>query len=160
MERTLSAEETLVDSFTVFVKEVEPKLKVALCASFGREVGLEAAAHAFEYGWKNWSKVRAMESPAGYLWQVGRNRARRLARGKPHLFQAVRIDRLPWVEPGLPKALAALSEKQRVSVILVYGMDWTFEETSQLLGVSRSTVQKHVDRAMKRLRRDLGVSDD
>lgn len=156
----MSSEETLVDSFTVFVKETEPKLRVGLCASFGREVGMEAAAHALEYGWKNWSRVKEMKNPAGYLWRVGKNRGRRLRKRKPKLFQEVRMDRLPWVEPELPRALADLSEKQRVAVVMVYGMDWTFAETAELLGVSRSTVQKHVERAMKRLRRDLGVPND
>lgn len=153
----MSSEETLVDSFTVFVKETEPKLRVGLCASFGREVGMEAAAHALEYGWKNWSRIGEMENPAGYLYRVGQNHGRRVRNRKPKLFQSVNLDRLPWIEPALPEALAELSEKQRVSVILVYGMEWTFTETADLLSVSRSTVQNHVERAMKRLRRKLGV---
>jgi DNA-directed RNA polymerase specialized sigma24 family protein len=41
----------------------------------------------------------------------------------------------------------------------VHGYGWTLEETSRLLGVGRSTVQKHVDRGLDRLRGALGVSD-
>lgn len=150
-------EDTLVDSFTVFVKEAEPKMKVALCASFGADVGVEATADALRYGWEHWDRIRGMDNPAGYLWTVGRNRARRLKSRRRGLFEPELAEQLPWVEPGLPAALADLTEKQRVAVMLIYGLEWTFAEVAELLGVSRSTVQKHAERAMKRLRRRLGV---
>jgi RNA polymerase sigma-70 factor (ECF subfamily) len=149
--------ESWADSFTIFVKETEPKLKMALCASLGRETGMEATAHAFEYGWQHWGRISEMENPAGYLWRVGRNRGRRLRTRKRKLFQDVRTDRMPWIEPELPSAIAGLSERQRVSVILVYGLGWSFAEVAEMLGVSRSTVQKHAERAMRRLRHKLGV---
>ena len=38
------SDRTMVDSFTGFVKETEPRLKQALCASLGRDVGLERGA--------------------------------------------------------------------------------------------------------------------
>lgn len=153
----MTSPETQIDSFTVFVRDVEPRLKVALCSSFGREIGIEATADALEYAWKNWERVGQMDNPAGYLWRVGRNRARRRSTRRTELFQGVAMDRIPWVEPALPDALAALSEKQRISVLMVYGLGWTFAEVAELLGVSRSTVQRHADRAMRRLRRKLGV---
>lgn len=150
-------EDTAVDSFTSFVKETEPRLKLALVAAFGREVGVEATADALLYGWEHWGRIRGMKNPAGYLWTVGRNRARRLASRTPKLFTSVRVDRLPWVEPGLAPALERLSEKQRVSVLLVHGFEWTLAEVADLLGVSISTVQKHTERAMSRLRRSLRI---
>ena len=63
----------------------------------------------------------------------------------------------PWVEPGLPKALARLSERQRVVIILVHSLGWTFAETAELLGISIGTVETHVQRGLSRLRRSLGV---
>ena len=98
-----------------------------------------------------------MDNPAGYLWGVGRNRARRLQSRPTRLFESVSVEKLPWVEPRLGNALEGLSEKQRVSVLLVHGFDWTFAEVAELLGVSLSTVQKHTERAMTRLRRDLRI---
>lgn len=150
-------EDTVADAFARFVKDTEPRLKVALCAAFGRETGVEATADALAYGWEHWERIRLMENPAGYLWGVGRNRARRLRARGARLFESVAVERLPWIEPGLAAALEALSEKQRVSVLLIHGFDWTYAEVSELLGVSKGTVQTHTERAMARLRRTLRI---
>lgn len=150
-------EDTTVDAFAAFVKDIEPRLKLALCSAFGREVGLDATADALAYAWEHWERVRLLDHPAAYVWQVGRNRARRIRARKRLLFESVQLTHAPWVEPGLPKALARLSERQRVTVMLVYGFEWTFAEVADLLGVSRSTAQKHTERAMDRLRRELGT---
>ena len=153
----MTPNQTLADSFTLFVKTTEESIKVALCSAFGREVGLEATRDALAYGWEHWDRISAMDSPSGYLWKVGRNRARRIKTSKTPMFDAVLIERLPWIEPGLSAALESLSERQRVAVLLVYGFEWTFDEVAGLLSVSRSTVQKHVERAMVRLRHRLGT---
>lgn len=41
----------VVESYTEFVRDVEPRLKRALVAAFGIEAGLEAASEALAYGW-------------------------------------------------------------------------------------------------------------
>ncbi len=64
---------------------------------------------------------------------------------------------LPWIEPAVPVALAALSEQQRVSVVLAHGYGWTHREVADLLNISTSTVQNHVERAMSKLRAALEV---
>ena len=74
-----------------------------------------------------------------------------------------RTDRLPvspWVEPGLPRALNTLSERQRVAVVLVCGFGWQLREVADLLGVKTTTVQNHVERGLARLRLDLEVIAD
>lgn len=108
-------EAVAVTSFTEFVRETEPRLKLALSAAFGRELGVEATAHALAYGWEHWDRVRDLPNPAGYLWGVGRNYARRSAmrRRRVALFESVPAVGLPWVEPALPVALGRLTERQR-----------------------------------------------
>jgi RNA polymerase sigma factor (sigma-70 family) len=61
------------------------------------------------------------------------------------------------VEPGLPRALQRLSRRQRTAVVLIHGFQWTHAEVAGLLGVARGTVERHEQRALQRLRRDLGV---
>lgn len=146
---------TTVDSFTEFVEVVEPRLKRALVAAFGRDVGLDAAADALAHGWERWDKVRKMENPGGYLWGVGRNMARSQRRPRP-VFPEVPVDREPWVEPGLPSAIAGLSESQRTAVLLIHGFEWTHAEVAELLGISNSSVQRHAERGMAKLRRKMG----
>lgn len=147
-------------SFREFFDEAEPRLRRALCIAFGRELGLEATAEALAWGWEHWDRMQEMQNPTGYLYRVGRSSIRtewrRRSRRAP-LFDAVDGDRLPWVEPGLPGGMAALSERQRVAVGLVHGYGWTQQEVADLLHVAPGTVKNHLDRGMGKLRKALGV---
>lgn len=149
-------DKTKADSFTNFVTEKEAELRHALTAAFGPERGREASAEALAYGWEHWDRLRGMTNPAGYLYRVGRDRARRMTRRTVPL-PTVAIDREPWIEPGLPAALARLPEQQRLVVALLHGYGWSLSEVAELLEVSKGTVQSYADRALKRLRRGMGV---
>jgi len=147
----------LVDSFTEFVKETEPRLRHALSAVFGTDLGKEMTAESLAYGWEHWERVQAMDNPAGYLYIVGRDRGRRLiARNRPVLLP-VNGQRLPWVEPRLAEALAQLPERQRVVVMLLKCFQWSMSEVAELLDMSKSTVHTHSRRGLERLRKHLGV---
>lgn len=150
-------DDTKADSFTTFVEATERQLRVALTATFGPERGREAAAGALAYGWEHWERIDTMDNPAGYLYRVGQNQARRTSMQKTPALPPVETGREPWVEPALPKALGSLPEQQRVVVALLHGYQWTMSEVADLLGVSKSTVQKHAERGLGRLRRRLGV---
>lgn len=148
---------TGADSFTEFVRRVEPGLRRALTAGFGDEVGREATAEALAYGWEHWERVGGMDNPAGYLYRVGRDKARRAKRPTTKLGQQAGSSAEVWAEPGLNGALDGLSERQRVVVSLLHAWDWSMSEVAELLGVSKSTVQSYEARAMRKLERALGV---
>jgi len=153
----LLSDETKTDSFTEFVSNVEGNLRYALTAAFGAEQGREAVAEALAYGWEHWDHLQGMENPAGYLYRVALNHARKTrTRRRVSLPQAA-LEKVPWVEPGLPDALARLSQQQRVAVYLVFGHEWSMSEVAELLGVTKATVQSYSDRALEKLRRKLGV---
>ena len=151
------ADQSKTDEFTDFVTAVEPKLRRAFTGSLGSEKGREAAAEALAYGWEHWDRISAMENPAGYLYRVGVNNGHKPRRRARASLPPVPAERLPWVEPELPAAMARLPERQRLAVYLVYGHDWSLTEVADFLGVSKGTVQKHVERGIARLRRRLGV---
>jgi DNA-directed RNA polymerase specialized sigma24 family protein len=148
-------DQTKTDSFTEFVANVESKLRHALTASFGVENGREALAEALAYGWEHWEHIQGMDNPGGYLYRVAHNHANKALSSRNVIFPEAPLAEVPWVEPGLPEALARLSERQRVAVYLVHGQEWSTSEVSDFLGVSKTTVQKHVERGMKKLRRQL-----
>lgn len=151
-------EDTVVDSFGTWARDAEPRLRNALTASFGVEVGKEAAADALSFAWEHWERVSRKPNPVGYVYGVGRNRARRqVGRTRIRLLE-VPEDRLPHVEPGLPAAIASLTEKQRLTVILLYGYAWTMSEVAELLGIRKTTVQNHAERGLALLRQKLGVT--
>jgi DNA-directed RNA polymerase specialized sigma24 family protein len=143
-------------TFTDFYRDVEPRLRRALVAAFGVDIGAESTAEALAFGWEHWERVSQMPNPAGYLFGVGRNKARR-HRSRRVVFPVPPVGHEFEVEPGIPKALSRLSDKQRVAVLLVYGDEWTWPEVADLLDVSVSTVQKHLERGMSKLRHSIGV---
>lgn len=99
-----------------------------------------------------------MQNPAGYLYRVGQSRSR--GRRRVASFRATGQDGMPDVEPKLPGALASLSERQRSCVMLVHAFEWTHQEVADVLGVSRSSVQVHLERGLRRLRSAIGVASD
>jgi len=153
----LLPEQTRVDGFVEFVETNEPRLRHALTAALGFEAGKEAAAEALAYGWEHWDRVREMVNPVGYLYTVGRSKARKLFSYSRPVFPPIPEDRTPWFEPGLPAALAGLPEKERTVVLLLHGYGWHMTEVADTLGVAKSTVQTHDERGMRKLRHTLGV---
>lgn len=144
--------------FDEFVRGVESELRDALSAALGSDVGRQATAEALGYAWEHWARVQDMDNPAGYLYVLGRDRGRRMLGQKRAVFLPVPDRKMPWVEPGLPQALASLPEQQRVSVMLLYCFEWTMSEVADFLDVSKSTVQTHAERGMLRLRNLMGVT--
>lgn len=148
--------QTTGQTFAEFHGSAEPSLRRALIARYGGEIGREATAEALAYGWENWDRVRSMDNPLGYLYRVGQSRSRRLW-PRRSVFEVRSGSELPWVEPGLPPALNKLSARQRQVVVLVHGFEYTHQEVADLLGISRSSVQNHVERGLARLRTELEV---
>ena len=148
---------TAADTFSEFARGLEPTLRRGLTAGFGSEVGCEAAAEALVYGWQHWERVEGMDNPAGYLFRVGQNKARRMTGGSRWLSRDEIVFTEPWAEPAFGPAWSSLSDRQRTVVGLVHGFDWSLGEVANLLGVSRSSVQSYEQRGMSKLRRDLGV---
>ncbi len=154
------SEETAEDSFARFASRVAPRLNQALISVAG-DAGRDAASESLLYGWEHWERVRRMDNPAGYLYRVGLNRVRRSQRhNRRVVFPEPSSGELPWVEPELPGALADLTTKQRAAAVLIHGFGWTVREVAELLDISAGTVQKHDERAMRKLRSSLKVVID
>jgi RNA polymerase sigma-70 factor (ECF subfamily) len=145
------------DPFDAFVGTVRTRLAPALIAGLGPERGREALAEALGYAWEHRDRVMAMEFPAAYLFRVGQSRSRWVTRRRPPVFPPPAELGLADIEPALVTVLARLTEQQRTCVVLVHAYQWTHAEVAELLGIKRSCVQNHVERAMTRLRSGLGV---
>jgi RNA polymerase sigma factor (sigma-70 family) len=53
-----------------------------------------------------------------------------------------------------------MTEHQRVAVVLVHGFGYRHREVAEILGCTTSTVANHVERAMSKLRSQMGVPED
>ncbi len=149
---------TTTTSFTEWATEAEPRIRQSLTAAYGVQVGKDATADALALAWERWDRVSAMGNPIGYVYGVGRNKARRMKTRRQPVFVEVPEQLLPNVEPGLPAAVAGLPEQQRIVVTLLHGYGWTMSEVAELLGTKKTTVQNHAERGLTKLRNALGVS--
>lgn len=147
-----------VGSFSEWASDAEPRIRQSLTAVFGQQVGEDATAEALAVAWERWSRVATMANPIGYVYAIGRNKARRAVRRRRPAFVEVPQQLLPRVEPALPAALAKLPERQRVAVTLIHAYGWTLTEVAELLGIEKTTVQNHAERGVAALRDALGVT--
>jgi DNA-directed RNA polymerase specialized sigma24 family protein len=159
--RARFGEENVDDSqreaaFRAFVLRVEPRLRRSLMATYGFERGSEATCEALAFAWERWDRVLEMQRPIAYLYRVGQSRTR--SRRRRALFD-VPPGHDPAVEPSLARAVASLSDRQRTAVLLVVGDQWTCSEVGELFGLSTSTVQRHVERGLGKLRAAVLGSD-
>jgi DNA-directed RNA polymerase specialized sigma24 family protein len=146
-------------SFESFFSPTEKGHPYALVSVFGAEDGRDASSQALLYGWENWDRLQEMANPAGYLYRVGQTWGRRNGH-QPKALPAVSEHHEPWVEPRLPEALAALSDHQRVAVVLRHGVDWSYDQIAEFLESSTVSVRKNVERGLTNLRVTLEVSHE
>ena len=143
--------------FEEFVRAQEPKLRRALVAAYGFEQGREATAESLAWAWEHWSQTKALDNPVGYLFRVGQSKSRSKRTG--YVFER---DHQPeaWFEPALVPALNALTERQRLAVVLIHGFDWTMQEVAELMGIRVTSVQNHLERGLRNLRSAMEVPDN
>ena len=153
----MKTQRVVTDDFTEFVRVAEPRLRLALAAAYGFALGQEASAEALLFAWENWERVSASANPIGYVFGVGRNKAKGYLRRRIPYLPPVQSSSIPWIEPRLPEVLARLSERQRAVIMLLHCFQWTLSEVAQVFGLSKATVQMHDRRGLARLRRELGV---
>jgi DNA-directed RNA polymerase specialized sigma24 family protein len=145
--------------FERFVEEARPRLGRALAALYGFEDGRDATAEALAYAWENWPRLQHIANLPGYLFRVGQTRSRRRRQPVAELFDIGECGDYRF-EPGLPGALAELTQRQRLAVVLIHGYGYTLREVAELTGIRPTTVQNHLGRGLARLRNLLGVNDE
>lgn len=132
------------------------RLRLGLVAALGPERGAEALSEALVWAVENPARLDAMRNPAGYLFRVGRTRTR--PRLRPRLAAVPLVDS-PMFEPKLASGLRGLTSPQRTALVLVHGYGLTLREVGELTQRSIPTVQRHLDRAMRKMRTHLGVEE-
>ena len=159
----MTTSDPLTEAFDSFVRVEGVRLRRAMSARYGVDVGCDATNAALAFAWERWGRVSAMDNPAGYLYRVAQTKARRdLARGRPLRYppeQPQLTGENGDLGDELVAALRELSEPQRLAVLLVHAYGWTPAEVSSMTGSSPSTVRSHLRRALRRLRSLLPESD-
>ncbi|MBW3614177.1 MAG: sigma-70 family RNA polymerase sigma factor [Actinobacteria bacterium] len=159
--RAQTEDEARLLAFTQLLEEVEPRLRRALVSAYGPDRGREAAADALAWAWEHRDRLSDIDNVAGYLFRVGQSAAGRTSRWRRFEVLADQPDRagsgdLPTNWDGeLVAALAKLSPRQRVAVVLVHGYGYSLGDAASVVGCGVSSLRNHLDRALRRVRHDL-----
>jgi RNA polymerase sigma-70 factor (ECF subfamily) len=122
---------------------------------------------AFLRVWERWDRVAELDDPTGYLYRTALNIYRkRLRRAAVAIRRAVAAaparDELAEVDERdvVLRALAALTPRQRMSVVLTDLLDYSSEDAARLMGIKSATVRVLASQGRAALRRDAGERDD
>ena len=140
-------------SFEEFAAVTDIRLRRALVARFGVDVGNDVTNDAMVFAWEHREQVMAAGNPVGLLFRVGQSSARRYVRwGRSVDLPAEEPFRGSGYEPGLAPALASMRSEHRAAVILIHGYGWSYADTAEMMGVPISTVRNWATRGLRKLR--------
>lgn len=142
--------------FSSWYRSAHPGLADAVVRAV-RSPGLAADAldEAFTRAFAGWDRVQAMRSPAGWVYRVAVNEARRQLR-RATREEAV-LATVPATSPAPPPGgetwlvVGELPIRQRAAVVLRHVAGLTEAEVGEALGVSRSTVSSSLAAAYRTL---------
>ena len=127
----------------------------------------ELMQDAFLKVWERWDRVSRMENPNGYLFRVAmnaaRSRVRRLRLAAKHVVVTGPVED-PFaaadLRDELVRALARLSERQRMALVLTDLLDLPADQAADLLRVRTPTIRSLASQARAALRVTMGADDD
>lgn len=152
-----------MNDFSDFVAGEGRRVRQALVAFYGSEIGNEAADEAFAIAWERWASVAFMANPMGYVFRIGQSKAR------PHVRWRTRRALFPTDDvagrvvdvPGLVDLLHALhdlDDDQRTAVVMVKSFGYSHHDVALVLDVSESVVNNLVHRGLLKLRTLMGAN--
>lgn len=150
---------------------LEPALRPATRLAFAMLHDRSEAEDAFqESAIRAWRRLRNLREGSRFEpWFMGivANQCREVRRGR--WWQVVRVpnagairppDDATWLEgEDLRRALMRLPYDQRTAVLLHFHLDMPLVDVAAALGITVGGVKKRINRALKRLRPELEVSE-
>jgi RNA polymerase sigma-70 factor (ECF subfamily) len=157
-----------MDDFDAFYEaEYGEVLRSVTLALGDRARAEEVTQEAFVRALQRWTRVREMESPAGWVVVVAVNAERRRWRREPAVLPdaiALPADRdhagHVATQVDLREALERLSGRQRAAIVLRYLVDLPIAEIATALACAEGTVKATLAQALAILRVDLDGSDN
>jgi RNA polymerase sigma factor (sigma-70 family) len=147
------------DFFRAEYDSVRRALVVALADPVLAE---EAAQEAFAGALERWSRVGAMDRPAGWVYVAAARSARRRRRTlTADVAPAPAVDHADAVVDSAHVAalLDALPPRQRLAVVLRYLADLPVDQVADAMGCAVGTAKSTIHAALARLRVDAGTPE-
>ena len=157
----------LATSFAAFVEQESTRFHGALrLLTRNRAEAEDLMQEALLKVWERWERVRTLDDPTGYLYRTAMNlyrqRLRRARLAIRHTITRSSRDELEEVESRdqVLRALATLSPRQRMSLVLTDLLDRSSEEAGELMGIKASTVRVLASQGRAALRDRVGGEVD
>lgn len=159
----------VVVGFDGWYRETFPRVLAGLVVATGDvDLADDAAAVAYSRAYERWADVAAMESPAGWVFTVGLNHARRMLRRRTMERRALALlgqRRLSSTEPpnidsDVWEAVRALPQRQRIAVALRYVEDLSQAAIAERMEIAPGTASALLTQARARLRTNLVKGQD
>lgn len=122
----------------------------------------DACSEAFVRAWERWDRVGEFEAPAGWVYRVGLNVARRQARRRALEQRLLRrgvmastVEIPDTMDPALWAALETLTFRQRSVVALRHVVGLSQNEVANVLGIRPGTVSATLVVARRKLASEL-----
>ena len=156
---------------TAYERLLEPAIRSATRLAFAMLHDRTEAEDAFqESALRAWRRIRNLRDGSPFQpWFIGivANQCREVRRGK--WWQLVRLpdanamastDESSWFEGGdLRRAVMHLPYDQRVTILMHFHLDMPLSDVAVALGISVPGVKTRINRALKRLRPALEISE-
>jgi len=157
----------LASSFEVFVDAESARFHGALrLLTRDRAEAEDLMQESLLRVWERWEHVRSLDDPTGYLYRTAMNlhrkRLRRAAVAIKHAISRPHRDELDEIESRdeVLRALATLSPRQRMSLVLTDLLDYSSEDAARLMGVKATTVRVLASQGRAALRDTMGGEVD
>jgi RNA polymerase sigma factor (sigma-70 family) len=150
---------------------LEPAIRSATRLAFAMLHDRAEAEDAFqESAFRAWRRLRNLRDGSRFQpWFIGivANQCREIRRGR--WWQLVRLpdtnlgqprDEAAWFEgEDLRRAMLGLPHDQRVAILMHFHLDMPVNDVAIALGISAPGVKTRINRALKRLRPAMGISE-
>jgi RNA polymerase sigma factor (sigma-70 family) len=158
----------LASTFEAFVDAEKTRFHGALrLLTRDRAEAEDLMQDAYLKVWERWHHVRSLDDPTGYLYRTAMNMYRkRRRRAAVAIRYAIRPrparDQLDEVESRdeVLRALATLSPRQRMSLVLTDLLDLSSEDAGRVMGVKATTVRVLASQGRAALRASTGDDID
>ena len=132
-----------------------------------RSLAEDAMQDAALRAWRRLSNLRVGSRFQPWFLGIVANQCREMRRGHwwqiveiPTSIPAPGIEESAWLEgEDLRRAVSQLPFDQRAAVLLHFHVDMSLNEVAAALGISTSGVKKRINRALKRLRPAMAISE-
>jgi RNA polymerase sigma-70 factor (ECF subfamily) len=142
------------DFATFYTGSRDPVAKALTVLLGNQDLAVEAVDEAMARAYQRWSRVGALDNPAGWVYRVALNWSLSALRQHRRPPPPGPLRTMPAPEAGEPdviRALAELDVRQRAVVVCRYLLGWSEAETATALRAPIGTVKSRLHRATRQL---------